>query len=102
MYLIIWLEKMGISWCQSPPSEAEDTANNLLQIFASEQDVLGVCLELDLPDLVKKKKVTTFLCKSGRHFHSLSVWSAPGITPGHSFWCGVLGSGGGRRGTRPC
>lgn len=29
---------------------------NLLQILASEQDVLGVCLELVLPDLVKKKK----------------------------------------------
>lgn len=27
VYLTSWLEKMGISWCKSPPSEGEDTGN---------------------------------------------------------------------------
>lgn len=42
VYLISRLEKMSISWCHSPPSEAEDAGINPPQISVSEQDVLDL------------------------------------------------------------
>lgn len=97
MYLTSRLEKMSISWCDSPPSEAEDTGINPPQISDSEQDVLGLYYHIKkktknkkTPFCVSQAGVFTLLCLDDSWNYTRSVFVM------RSAW-----GGGRKRGMKP-